>query len=74
MSAKKRNIDIEKGYSAKEFVKKLRCLADSIEDNTTFRMQIGGERIIVPPYAVINIEHERGPKEEEIEFQIKWKR
>ncbi len=74
MTVRKRNIDIEKSYSAKEFVKKLRRLADSIEDNRTFQIQVGGERITVPPDAIVNIEHERGPEEEEIEFQIKWKR
>lgn len=30
------------------------------------------ERISVPPGAVINIEHERGGGEEEIEFQLTW--
>ncbi len=26
----------------------------------------------VPADAAVNVEHERGKKEEEIEFQIKW--
>jgi len=51
--------DLEKAYSTKEFVDKLRRLADSIEQNKRFRIQIAGERISVPPDAILNIEHER---------------
>jgi hypothetical protein len=31
-----------------------------------------GNRITVPGGAAVNIEHERGKRGEEIEFQIKW--
>lgn len=65
--------DIEKTYSDKEFVEKLRRLADCIEEGKNFEIQIAGERIYVPDRAVFNIEHEREDGEEEIEFQIKWK-
>lgn len=64
--------DLEKEYSQKEFVAKLRRLADSIELNKRFRIQIAGQRISVPPGAVFNIEHEREGNNEEIEFQMKW--
>ena len=64
--------DLEKDYSQKDFVAKLRRLADSIEQNKRFRIQIAGERISVPPDAIFNIEHEREENNEEIEFQIKW--
>jgi len=64
--------DIEKDYPAKQFVAKLRRLADCIERGEQFRIQVAGERISVPPTAVINIEHERAESEEEIEFQLKW--
>ena len=75
MSAKtkKRKRDIEKKYPVQQFVMKLRRLADCIEKGGHFRIRIAGERITVPPNAMINIEHERGTSEEEIEFQIKWK-
>lgn len=66
--------DVEKTYSLKEFASKLRRLADSLEKQKRFNIQIAGERIYVPTNAVFNIEHERSKKEEEIEFQIKWKR
>jgi amphi-Trp domain-containing protein len=64
--------DIEKNYSAKQFVIKLRRLADSIEQGKPFRIQVAGDRISIPATAVINIEHERGKTDEEIEFQLKW--
>lgn len=65
--------DIEKSYPKKDFIAKLRRLADSIENGTKFEIQIAGERIYVPVRAEFNIEHEREGSEEEIEFQIKWK-
>lgn len=65
--------DVEKDYPAKQFVDKLRRLADCIEDRQRFRIQVAGERISVPPTATINIEHERGSSSEEIEFQLCWK-
>lgn len=65
--------DVEKDYPAKQFVEKLRRLADSIEQGKRFRIQVAGERVYVPADAIINIEHERGDGEEEIEFQLKWK-
>ncbi len=64
--------DLEKVYSKKEFVSKLRRLADAIERNKRFRIQVSGERISVPPNAVFNIEHEREGDNEEVEFQMKW--
>jgi len=64
--------DVEKDYPAKDFVTKLRRLADCIEGGERFQIQVAGERISVPPDAVINIEHERGDGEEELEFQLKW--
>ena len=71
--AGKRKRDVEKRYPKKQFIEKLRRLADSLEKNRRFNIQVAGERIYVPADAVVNIEHERDKKEEEIEFQIKWK-
>ena len=69
---KKRKRDIEKNYPVKQFVKKLRRLADCIEQGQRFQIQVAGERIVVPADAIINIEHERGDSSEEVEFQLKW--
>lgn len=69
---KKAKRDIVKDYPSKQFVAKLRRLADTIEQGKTFRIQIAGERVSIPSDAVINIEHERGSSSEEIEFQLTW--
>ena len=66
--------DIEKDYPPQQFAAKLRRLADAIEQGKRFRIQIAGERVSIPPDATINIEHERGDSEEEIEFQLSWSR
>jgi len=70
---KKGKRDIEKGYTTKQMVAKLRRLADCLEQGKRFQVQIAGERILVPADAVFNIEHERGKVTEEVEFQFKWK-
>jgi amphi-Trp domain-containing protein len=65
--------DVERFYATAEVVAKLRRLADALESETAFRIQIAGERIRVPARAQFSIEHERGDGEEEIEFQLTWK-
>ncbi len=64
--------DVEKIYPKTEFIKKLRRLADSLESGKKFTIQVAGQKIDVPNNAIINIEHEKNKKEEELEFQIKW--
>lgn len=66
--------DVEKVYSTSEVVAKLRRLADALEADTPFRIQVAGERIRVPARAEFSVEHEREADEEEVEFQLKWKR
>jgi amphi-Trp domain-containing protein len=70
--AKKKERDIEKTYTTKQMVAKLRRLADSLENEKQYNIQIAGEKISIPTKAVFNIEHERGKKTEEVEFQFKW--
>ena len=70
---KKPDRDIEKRYSINQMVAKLRRLADCLEQNKPFRIQIDGERITIPAEAIFNIEHERESDAEEVEFQFKWK-
>ena len=64
--------EIEKQYSDKDTVQKLRRLAECIESGTNFEIQLAGERIYVPARAVFSIEHEREGGDEELEFQFKW--
>ncbi|MFC1579998.1 amphi-Trp domain-containing protein [Thermodesulfobacteriota bacterium] len=72
--ARKKNRDIEKGYSIKQKVSKLRRLADCLENGKPFSIQVAGERIHIPSKAIFNIEHEREGSSEEVEFQFKWER
>jgi amphi-Trp domain-containing protein len=64
--------DVETFPSTAEAVAKLRRLADALEKEQPFRIQIAGERIRVPARAEFSVEHERGDDEEEIELQLKW--
>ena len=64
--------DVERMYSTTEVVAKLRRLADALEQDKPFRIQIAGERFWVPERAEFSIEHERDEDEEEVEFQLKW--
>ena len=69
---KKSERDIQKNYPVKQLAKKLRRLADCIEQGQKFQIQVAGERISIPAAAIINIEHERNATSEEIEFQLTW--
>lgn len=65
--------DIEKSYPRREFVAKLRRLADALEAETSFVIQVEGRRLRIPAGAVFNIEHEAAGGEHELEFQLRWK-
>jgi amphi-Trp domain-containing protein len=64
--------DVERIYSTPEVVAKLRRLADALEQDKPFRIQIAGERFQVPVRAEFSVEHERGAHHEEVEFQLTW--
>ncbi len=64
--------DLERTYPRRQFVEKLRRLADSIESNKPFTIQVAGERLRIPADAVFNIEHERDGDRNELEFQLRW--
>jgi len=66
--------DLEKAYSRAQFSAKLRRLADAIETERPFTIQVAGERIRIPASATFNIEHERSGGSEELEFQLLWTR
>lgn len=64
--------DVERMYSTPDVVAKLRRLADALESDRPFRIQVAGERFYVPARAEFSVEHERDEAGEEIEFQLKW--
>lgn len=66
--------DLTRSYSRAQFAAKLRRLADSIETERAFTIQVAGERFRIPADAVFNVEHERTGEDEELEFQLIWKR
>jgi amphi-Trp domain-containing protein len=70
----KKDRDITRTYSRAQFVAKLRRLADAIESGDAFTIQVGGERLRVPANVRFNIEHERVGAQDELEFQVLWKR
>jgi amphi-Trp domain-containing protein len=69
-----RETDVEKSYSNKEVVAKLRRLADALEAGKTFEIQIAGERIYIPSQATVEFEYERNGDEEQVEIELSWKR
>ena len=71
---KKKNRDLEKTYPRKDFIAKLRRLADALESEKPFSIQVAGERLHIPADACFNIEHEREGGREELEFQLLWRR
>lgn len=72
--AEEKDKDVEKSYSNKEVVAKLRRLADALEEGKTFEIQIASERIYIPPYATVEFEYAREGDEEEVEIELSWKR
>ena len=73
MARKRKERDIEKTYTITQTVAKLRRLAGCLEEGKPFRIQIAGERVYIPARIAFNIEHEREGKNEEVEFQFRWK-
>lgn len=64
--------DVEQTFELQAFVAELRRLADSLEANGTFEIEIDGETVTIPADAIFSIEHEREDGREELEFQLKW--
>jgi amphi-Trp domain-containing protein len=72
--SKKDKRDMERTCSLPEFVATLRRLADAIEGGKRFTVRVAGERVTVPARAGFSIAHEREGGDEELEFQVTWKK
>ena len=70
----RRDRDLERTYGRAQFVAKLRRLADALESERAFTIQIAGERLHVPADTAFGIEHERTGGTDELEFQVRWSR
>jgi amphi-Trp domain-containing protein len=71
---KRRSRDLERTYTRKQFVAKLRRLADALEAGEPFTIQVANERLHIPAKVAFNIEHERAGGADELEFQLRWGR
>lgn len=64
--------EIETNYSVSEFVAELRRLADTLEANEGFTIEIDGDDVVVPQHAIASIAYEIEDGRAEIEFQLSW--
>ena len=64
--------DLTRAYSRAQFVAKLRRLADALESEKGFVIQVANDRLRIPADVTFNIEHERAGATEELEFQLIW--
>lgn len=64
--------EIETNYSVSEFVAELRRLADTLEANEGFTIEIDGDDVVVPQHAITSIAYEIEDGRAEIEFQLSW--
>jgi amphi-Trp domain-containing protein len=66
--------DVEKAVDRARFVETLRRLADALEKNEPFRIQVANQRFVVPGSAELQIEHEIEGGDEELSLELTWKR
>ena len=64
--------DVEKDCTPKYFIDTLRRLADGLEAGDKFRIQVAGQRMVIPTDAKLSIEHEAEDGTHELEFQLSW--
>ncbi|MFJ1269946.1 amphi-Trp domain-containing protein [Legionella lytica] len=67
-------IELEKEYGALAIAHKLRRIANAIEQNKGFQIQINKQRIYVPVNTHVEFEYEEADEECELEIEIKWKK
>ncbi|MBA2710335.1 MAG: amphi-Trp domain-containing protein [Tatlockia sp.] len=72
--ADKDTIELEKAYGSSAVANKLRRIADAIEQNKGFQIQVNKHRINVPVDVYIEFEYEEDGDEYELEIEIKWKK
>ena len=65
--------DVERNCPKDRFVETLRRLADALERDEPFRIQVANHRFSVPGAATLSIEHEASDGEEELELQLRWR-
>lgn len=66
--------DIEKNVAKDQFISTLRRLADALERDEPFRIQVQNHRFEVPGTAALVIEHEVEGDREELSLELQWTR
>ena len=69
-SSDERDVEVKK--TEKEFVALLRRIADAVEADKSFRIQVDNVRLTVPETAEVSVEHEQEGDEHCVELQFKW--
>ena len=64
--------DVERQCDPATFIQTLRRIADALEGDEPFRIQVVNKRFTVPADAELSIEHEVEDGVEELELQLKW--
>jgi amphi-Trp domain-containing protein len=67
-------IELEKTYGASAVANKLRRIADAIEQNKGFQIQVKNQRIYVPVDVCVEFEYEEEGDEYELGIEIKWEK
>ncbi|KTD22874.1 Uncharacterised protein [Legionella lansingensis] len=67
-------IELEKTYGSLAVANKLRRIADAIEQNKGFQIQINKQRIYVPVDVYVEFEYEEEGDEYELAIEMKWKK
>jgi amphi-Trp domain-containing protein len=65
--------DVEKEIDRARFVETLRRLADALEANEPFRIQVAQKRFTIPAGATLQIEHEIDDESEELALELRWR-
>jgi amphi-Trp domain-containing protein len=64
--------EIEKTYSMAEFIVELRRLADALEADSNFSIELEGHEVKVPGQAIASVVYEIEEGHAELEFQLSW--
>ena len=64
--------DVERDITKAAFAALLRRIADAVEADESFRIQVVNHRFTVPKGAALSVEHEADDGAHELELQLKW--
>ncbi len=71
--SEKQEVEVEKSYSKQAIANKLKRIAQALENDESFEMQIAHNRFTVSKNVEIEFEYEHEEGEHELEIEFKWK-